>query len=511
MNAHLLVGACAALVFATAVAAQAHAQDLAPRNSRHALLIGIDQYRDPGIPRLAGVAHDMASAQRMAEAMAIPPQNIVRILDRDATAARIGAEFEALNRRARDGDRVFVYYSGHGTRWYDTTAGREGCTEGLLAADSEVLPNLRLAEMLAPLARKTDKLFVFYDACFSGGVAEAPFRMPPLQRSLAVLTPKFAAVGASQACTTPSNFRTRSLALVMQDRGSVPDNVVHVAASRPDEVSFDSSLTGGLATSAWRDCFLGDARDLDRSGAVTVTEVTQCAQEKLNQSIASINMPGVLGQNLTVAGNTSFVPAWIASTFTATGAPADESPVAGSDATTPADILAEVHRQRDASRTVNVSLAKPTLRIDHDALEMTIRSNRSGYVYVAIAGSDRTSLYLLFPNERDRQNRLAAGEPLALPRSSWEVAASGPAGRDTVLVMVTDTPRQLDLLHAQADGPFMKALLDDSGRSRLQSVLANGNPSSRCAAAGTRDAAKDDGMSCSDAFGAAIVSVEEVW
>jgi len=511
MKALLLDGfSCAVLLCVTLQ--QAYAQDETPRNSRHALFIGIGQYDNPQIPRLGGVVHDMESARRMADAMAIPRANTVQLRDGEATAARLREEIGALNRRVRDGDRVFVYYSGHGTRWLDTTLGNEQCTEGLVAVDGVVLPNRQLAELLAPLARKTDKLLVFYDACFSGGVAEAPFRSPAPQRSMATLTPKFTAVGASAACATPSNFRTRSLALVMKDQDGLPENVVHVAASRPDEVSFDSSLTGGLATSAWRDCFLGDGRDLDQSGAITVDEITQCAQEKIDGSLAKLNVAGVLGQTMTVAGNKSFVPAWIASTFAETAAAADERPASNSAATSaPVDILTEVHWQRDASRAVDVQIAKPVLRINRDALEMTIRSSRDGYVYVAVAGSDRTSLYLLYPNKSDPENRLVAGEALVLPRSSWEIIASGPAGRDTLLVMVTDTPRRLDLLRVQPEGPFMKALLDESGRSRLQSVLANGNLSPSCSSAAPRDAVQEGGAGCSDAFGAALVTVEEVW
>lgn len=510
VRALLLDGVLAALLCLPL--SQAQSQDLPPRVSRHALFIGIGWYANPGIPRLDGVVHDMASAQRMADAMAIPRHNTVVLRDGAATAARIREEIEALNERVRDGDRVFVYYSGHGTRWLDATLGEKQCTEGLVAVDGEVLSSRKMAEMLSPLARKTDKLLVFYDACFSGGVAEAPFRSPRPQRSLAALTPKFTAAGASAVCATPSNFRTRSLALVMQAGGSLPENVVHIAASRPDEVSFDSSLTGGLATSAWRDCFLGDARDRDRSGAVTVDEITQCAQEKIDRSLVQLNVAGILGQTMTVGGNRAFVPAWIASTFVATDAASTVRP--GSDpgpTAEPADILTEVHRQRDASRTVEVRVARPVLRINRDALEMTIRSDRDGYVYVAIAGSDRTSLYLLYPNGKDQDNRLVAREALVLPRSDWEVVAAGPAGRDTLLVMVTDTPRRLDLLHAHPEGPFMKALLDESGRSRLQSVLANGSRSPSCATESSGDAEKDSVRRCSDAFGAALVSIDEVW
>jgi hypothetical protein len=503
------VFACVCAVGLGVVPMQPRAEDMTPRHGRHALFIGIGQYNEPAIPRLEGIGHDMVSAQRMADAMAIPRENTVMLRDGDATAARIRDEVQALSRRVRDGDRVFVYYSGHGTRWLDTTPGQEGCTEGLLAVDGTVLPNRQMAEMLSAVSRKTDKMFVFYDACFSGGMAEAPFRTRSLPRGAAGLTAKFTSVGASERCATPSNIRTRSLALVLQDQGSLRENVVYVAASRPDEVSFDSASTGGIATAAWRDCLLGGARDLDGSGAVTVDEVTACAQRHVDEKIAMV--PGLLGQNLTVAGNKSFVPAWISPTSAlapaGAGAPLGAPSAAPAN---PAEILAEVHLQRDASRTVDVRLARPVLRIDKDALEMTIRSNREGYVYVAIAGSDQKSLYLLYPNEKDRDNRLAAGHSLVLPKPTWEIVASGPAGRDTLLVMVADTPRRLDLLQARAEGPFMKALLDEHGRTRLQTVFANGSPAASCSSAASRDSAQGAVPNCSDAFGAALLMVQEV-
>ena len=76
---------------------------------------------------------------------------------------------------------------------------------------------------------------------------------------------------------------------------------------------------------------------------------------------------------------------------------------------------------------------------------------RPGYVYIALAGSDAKSLYLLYPNEIDQDNKVAKGQALVLPRNNWETIASGPVGRDTLLVMVTDTPRRLDRLRAQPE------------------------------------------------------------
>ena len=501
------------LALAAASALPVTAQSLpAERNTRHALIIGIGEYLDPDVPTLRGIPHDMVSARRMATAMAVPERNIRMLRDHDATADRIRSEITALQARMADGDRVFIYYSGHGTRWFDEKIKQDDCTEGLMAADGKVLTNVELGQRLAPLAQRADKMLVFYDACFSGGVAGAPFRTRSLRFGDEIVMPKFTRVGAPEQCAKPSNFRTRSLALVMQQQQALPQNVVHVAASRPDEVSFDSSTQGGFATSSWRDCLLGQAKDLDGSGAITVDEVTRCAQAKVTSGLAG--QPGILGQQMTVAGNVSFVPAWMGAAFAVPNvavALAVPSPVPSLVSVsvpvsvlpaTPAEILTELHQQRDGARRVVATSRKAQLKIGTDLLEIDVTAARDGYLYVALAGSDGKSLYLLYPNDLATDNRVRAGQRVALPGKGWEVLAGGPAGTETLLVMVTDAPRDLAALTSEKSGPFMKTLLDANGRARLQWILSNGTPAQGCG--------KPGAASCSDAFGAALLQIQAV-
>ncbi len=509
-----------ALTLAAALAAPAAAQTVpAARNTRHALVIGIGEYLDPEVPALKGIPHDMVSARRMAAAMAIPDANIRMLRDHEATADRIRQEIAALNARVADGDRVFIYYSGHGTRWYDEALKLDGCTEGLMASDGKVLTNIELGQRLAPLAQRADKMLVFYDACFSGGIAGAPLRTRSLRIGAAAITPKFTRAGASAQCAQPSNFRTRSLALVMQQERALPQNVVHIAASRPDEVSFDSSAQGGFATVGWRDCLLGQAQDLDGSGAITVDEVTRCAQAKVSSALAG--QPGILGQQMTVAGNDSFVPAWMGAAFaepvaaaapvTASlpapipapaPAPAPPAAVLPPRPATPAEVLDELHQQRDGSRHVVATVRQPRLKIGTDRLEIDVTPARDGHLYIALAGSDGKSLYLLYPNALAQDNRVRAGQRISLPGKGWEVVAGGPPGTETLLVMVSDAPRELSALSQEKSGPFMKTLLDGEGLARLQWILSNGTPGLDCGKAGA--------SSCSDAFGAALLRVEAV-
>lgn len=483
--------AAAVLALSLAGAAVAQSAEEKGRGTRHALIIGIGDYAPADVPALRGVTHDITSARRMAAAMDVPAANITVLRDREATADGIRRAVALLGQRVQEGDRVFVYYSGHGARWQDPLLKSEGCVEGLLGSDGQVLSNVEFGLRLAPLARRTDKMLVFYDACFAGGLAQAPLRTRALLRQGdAVLTPKFSRAGAPDACGVAANFRTRALPGVMQQAQALPQNVVQVGAAGPDEVSFDHSGSGGLATTAWRDCLLGEARDLDGSGAVTVDEVTRCAQGKIDAALAGL--PGTTGQKMTLVGNTRFVPAWN------TAAKAEGS----GPRARPQDILAELHGQRDGARRVSATLRRNELKIGRDALEFEVSSARDGHLYVALAGSDGQSLYLLYPNDLARDNRVRAGRPVKLPGAGWEIVAGGPAGTEQLLLMVTDAPRDLSSLAAERAGPFMKTLLDGAGRSRLQSLLANGTPASGCGQPGT--------ASCSDAFGATLLTVKTV-
>lgn len=508
-----------------------------PKASRHALIIGIGEYSVNGVTPLKGVTHDMQSARVISQAMSIPEENITYLRDSKATASEIRRGIQDLDARVRPGDRVFVYYSGHGTRWLDTSRNNNGqCMEGLLASDGYAVTNIEMSDLLSPIAKKTDKLMVFYDSCHSGGIANQPLRTRTINLAGTSLTPKFSNLSL-EACAKPSNMRTRSISTELGSKGIFPENIVSIAASRPDEVSFDNPLTGGMATVAWRDCMLGKAKDLDQSGSLSVEEITSCAQVNLIQSLA--NQPDILGQNMTIGGNKAFIPSFqvasiapepvvtlqTAQPTSANAPPASNTPapalVAPSatpslpqptlQSVKPRDLLAQIHAQRDASRTLS-SLANPKrMRILQDPLRLSVKSERAGYVYVALAGSDQKSLYLLFPNSLDGNNRIEANQTIELPKSGWRITAAGPKGVNTVLVLVSDSPRDLSQLDGEKAGPFLKTLLNTEGKSKLQWLLANSeNQDQQACQTGGAKRNLLVGQDCSDGFASALVEIEEV-
>ena len=291
---------------------------------KHALIIGVSIYRDEEIPPLFGVPNDLDSAKEIAVAMGIPAGNVTELFNEQATKDRIIAELGKLAARATEGGRILVYFSGHGTRWRDPNAG--GCVEGLLTWDRKVIVNREFAQYAKPLGSKADKLIIMFDACHSGGIAGLRGNTRSLGSENGGLRPKFfmKADETGTACNRPSNVRTRSLLGQNADGvDALPENVVHITSARSDEVSFDEPSRGGLATQAMKSCLLGNAKDLDGSGAVTLAEVEQCAQEFISTKVA--RFPDLLPHHVSVTGLRNMIPVAAAGKPTQSAAPTAEA------------------------------------------------------------------------------------------------------------------------------------------------------------------------------------------
>ena len=245
---------------------------------RVALIIGVSEYApEVRANALGGVKHDMDSAQKMALAMGVTPDRMVFLRDAQATKAAIMAQLRDMGQKIPQGGRALVYFSGHGTRYMDREAG--GCVEGLLTYDGQTITHNEFAKATQALSQKADKVIAMMDACHSGGVAAQAQRTRNVLGSDR-LSAKFhlkADTGSDQ-CATPSNMRTRGLLGEVTRLGAIQENFVQITSSLPDEVSFDEAGKGGLATQGLRDCLLGQAQDLDGSGAISLDEIRMCAQ-----------------------------------------------------------------------------------------------------------------------------------------------------------------------------------------------------------------------------------------
>lgn len=510
-----------------------------PRANRHGLIIGVGAYQDPRIAPLRGVGHDVSNARQMAEQMGVPTPNLTVLQDGEASSQRIRSELRALADRVRDGDRVFVYFSGHGARYAPLEASAT-CREALVPWDADasrsesLLGEEEIAAELAPVYAKADKVFIFIDACHSGGV-RATTRSAGQTPEPDELAPKFTILGTASQCRLASNVRTRSVLDGARTRGAPGRNVVQFASSRPDEVSLDSPDFGGLATSSWRYCSTY-ADDKDASGNLSVQEIADCVQLRINSRLAG--HPRFSGQTVQVSGNADFAPVLhgpaetIGPSSTAVTVPSRSLPAGAgaaasvevaalpSNATAPAQTagtpqfplfpLESVVAQSDDRHLVSVEYPKKPLTIGRDYFDLSVASNRGGYVHLILQSSDRQNTYILFPNTLDQANRIRPGEVMRLPRASWKLQSQGPVGRNRMLVLVTDAPRDLSGLRGSPTGPFVKTLSDQAASRSLAWIIGSAKGSSERGCA--RDLASKDLIyvdQCSDSFGAALIEFDE--
>ena len=467
--------------------------------SNHALIITVSEYQKSPLP---GVLTDRKLGIELAQRFGVPPQNIVELSERQVTREGLKQAFADMNQTMMPGDKLYVYFSGHGARYFNKATGQ--CTESLVMQDMRVVTNTEFANMIRPLSAKADKTVVMLDSCHSGGVAQATGS----RAFAAEYRPKFSAEASSPQCSLAVNLGSFSQARGV-DFHTTDHNMVILAAAKNNEVAWDTSK-GGAMTYNFEQCLAGGAADTDHSGALSMQELTACVQARLDKT-----QEDSARQHATLAGNAALVPAFgDPASGSGSAAPA-APPGAGNSAPAPIDTLAtlnDIFNQRDDRWQVDAILASPALKIGSN-LSMSVRSARDGYAYVFYRGSQPDSLYLLFPNALDSANALKANQLVQLPRQDWSVTALGPKGTDYLMVMVTDTPRDFSALALPAEyvsqsGPFEKI------RPTAQAVARIGQAAMLSAAVTQKECQssnRDLGVArrCSNVFGATMVSLQE--
>lgn len=169
----------------------------------------------------------------------------------------------------------------------------------------------------------------------------------------------------------------------------------------------------------------------------------------------------------------------------------------------PVDELYRIYQNRTRTQGVSVAIDQTRVRIDQDRLSFRVYSNEAGYVYIMMVGTDVQHFYMLFPNDIDGDNRIQPGEQITLPRPGWAMVAGGPVGINRFLAIVSEHPRdfsQAGLIEVDpfAEFPIATAAELLSGHTGNQSPFLG------------RPVCPDAGTACSDAYGAALFTIEEI-
>ena len=433
----------------------------AARGGRHALIVALANY-GAGLPRLPGALRDVERARAVAKASGVPDDNIVMLRERDASADGIRRALTELALRLSPADRVFIYFSGLGSRRRDLDR-PGGCEPVFLAAGAAPLGYGELAGLTIPVAERAEKTMVFFDTC------DAPVRGGALQA-------RCVPAEAGSECQLTPTTRWRNFTADIRKAGVPTANIVAVHAGKPDEAVFDDAA-GGMFTTAVERCVLAEAPNPDPSGTMSLAGLAACAQRALDRRLGGAGKGG----QITLNGNQGFAPF-----------------LQGSQAALPA-LFDDLAWGRDGRKEMVLENIRPPAGVEGPAL--ALRSAAVGYLYlfaVEASGAAR----LLYPALADGGNRIRAGETFVFPpKAGRSPLAPGMA----LLAILADNERSLALLPLAPGGTFgadaaaRKALYDFA----TTSVRA---PDAPCQASGrARNLSLWRG--CSDAYGAAVLII----
>jgi hypothetical protein len=136
------------------------------QNNSFALIIGIDKYKENTNVEFADLSA-MAFRDLLNVTFGLPKENIITLLNHDATSGQIKSKIELLKELASSNSNIYVYFAGHGI------PAKNNQTYILpqdMSADSiELEPNLMLKNIYDKLTKSEAKnIFVVIDSCFSG-------------------------------------------------------------------------------------------------------------------------------------------------------------------------------------------------------------------------------------------------------------------------------------------------------------------------------------------------------
>ncbi len=375
---------------------------------------------------LPGIDKDAATAHKIAQGMGVPSQNIKWVQNADLTLAGMSAAInELVQNRISDGDKVFLYYSGHG---YQKSGSGGKCIESLVTSDVKFFEDEQLQQTLNTLAAKASQVVMFNDSCFSGGAATKDLELRSARPDNSV--PKVfhdkdagSSADADYACgqATNKDFGSRTLGVVASKR---PSQMLYVAASSDHEVS-RASPNGSWATQAWAHCLSSKAADRNGNGFVDGEELVKCSQEYIDK-----NFPRK--QTVTSVGNEKLIMRFA-------GSGSDSGSGSVTPVTNGRGTLESLRAAADTSIKVGLSVAKNRLKIQRDMLDLSVDVARGGYLHLLHVASDG-KFYVLFPNKIDGNNYVKAGTH-RLPKQAWGIQAQGPAGTSYVMAYVSDAPR----------------------------------------------------------------------
>lgn len=147
---------------------------------KRAVLIGIDEYADPGIPDLRGCVNDVkAMAGLLVDCYGFDAGHVTELVSAPGnTRDGIFAGLEGLIEATEQGDVAVVYYSGHGSQVPDADGDESDSLDETIVPSDSGRGNLPVRDILddelhsyiVALSQRTPLCTFVFDSCHSGSV-----------------------------------------------------------------------------------------------------------------------------------------------------------------------------------------------------------------------------------------------------------------------------------------------------------------------------------------------------
>lgn len=243
-----------------------------------ALLVGVSEYqRISSLPdAILNDVKDVAATLSSPTYCGYAQENVVSLLNADATRNAVLEGLSDLAARAAEDDTVCVYFSGHGTVF----ASPDGDDSALLTVDSDLSDVAGTAISSGDLATalgqiKAERVLVFIDSCHAGGTKIAK------------------GLKDDQGHEFKSGYSETAFAKLAVGRGRAL-----MASCRADE---ESSVILGARNSVFTTALLVGLRgaaEKDGSGVIKVFDLFEYVADKVPKSVADGQHPIFKADNL---------------------------------------------------------------------------------------------------------------------------------------------------------------------------------------------------------------------
>jgi serine/threonine protein kinase len=165
-------------------------------------------------------------------------------------------------------------------------------------------------------------------------------------------------------------------------------------------------------------------------------------------------------------------------------------------------VFDDILRHADPAIAVSAAAIQPRVVIDRDRIRLRVTSHEAGYLYLFYSGTGPAAMTLVFPSDVDKANQIPANKEVLVPRQ-LVLNASGPAGDDFILAMVSRVPRDFSAMG-------LKPAQDHVAEFDLDTLRSRWPPGAQADSPYAGIARCPSGADCPQGFGASLVRITEV-